>query len=80
MLGVAEQVISILAGSAGLVDDIEVSDVSLFVDEMLAWLKLEAAEYIEKLNTTWKLSDELEKQFIEAIVAFKTIYKFSHGK
>ena len=79
-LGVAEQVISILAGSAGLVDDIEVSDVSLFVDEMLAWLKLEAAEYIEKLNTTWKLSDELEKQFIEAIVAFKTIYKFSHGK
>jgi len=79
-LSVAEQVISILTGSAGLVDDIEVSDVSHFIEEMLAWMKLEADEYIEELNDKGRLSDELEKRLIEAIETFKTIYKFSYGK
>ena len=79
-LSVAEQVISILAGSAGLVDDIEVSEVSRFIEEMLAWMKLEADEYIEELNDKGQLSDELEKKLVEAIETFKTIYKFSYGK
>ena len=79
-LSVAEQVIRILAGSAGLVDDIEVSEVSRFIEEMLAWMKLEADEYIEELNDKGQLSDELEKKLAEAIETFKTIYKFSYGK
>ena len=40
----------------------------------------EASEYIEQIEKTGKLSDELEKSLTEAISAFKTIYKFSHGK
>jgi len=79
-LGSAEQVISILGGSSGLVDDVEVSDVAQFIEEMLDWLRLEANEYIEQIGATGKLSDELEKSLTEAITAFKTIYKFSHGK
>jgi len=79
-LGSAQQVISILAGSSGLVDDVEVSDVSGFIEEMLDWLRLEANEYIEQIDATGKLSDDLEKNLTEAIGAFKTIYKFSHGK
>jgi len=79
-LGSAEQVISILAGSSGLVDDVEVSDVGQFIEEMLDWLRLEANEYIEEIEATGKLSDDLEKSLTEAITAFKTIYKFSHGK
>ena len=79
-LRVGRQVISILAGSAGLIDDIEVSDTNLFVNELLAWLRLEANEYIEEINKTGQLSDELEAKITEAIGAFKMIYKFSHGK
>ncbi|HIJ66957.1 MAG TPA: F0F1 ATP synthase subunit alpha [Planctomycetes bacterium] len=79
-LGTARQVISILAGSSGLVDDVELSDVGQFIEEMLDWLGLEAVEYIEQIETTGELSDELEKNLTEAITAFKTIYKFSHGK
>jgi F-type H+-transporting ATPase subunit alpha len=79
-LTVAEQVISILAGSSGRLDDVEVSDVSGFIDEMLDWLRLEAGEYIEQINATGTLGDELQESLIEAIEAFKTVYKFSHGR
>ena len=37
-LSVGEQVVSILAGSAGLLDDIEVETVSHFINEMLSWM------------------------------------------
>ena len=79
-LGSAQQVISILAGSSGLIDDVGVSDVGQFIEEMLDWLRLEANEYIEQIDATGKLSDDLEEDLTEAIKAFKTIYKFSHGK
>ncbi len=78
-LSVGEQVVSILAGSSGQIDDIEVARVGHFVDEMLLWLKLEASEYIDTINETGKLSDELEKDLIEAIGTYKTIYSFSYG-
>jgi F-type H+-transporting ATPase subunit alpha len=78
-LGSAQQVISILAGSSGLIDDVGASDVGQFIEEMLDWLRLEANEYIEQIDATGKLSDDLEENLAEAIKAFKTIYKFSHG-
>jgi F-type H+-transporting ATPase subunit alpha len=79
-LSVGEQVISILTGSAGLVDEIEVSEVGHFVAELLTWLKLEAAEYLEELDTKGEISDELVEELQEAIRAYMTIYKFSFGK
>jgi len=78
-LSVSEQVISILAGSAGLVDEIEVSEVGHFIDELLAWLKLEAAEYLEELDEKGEITDELVENIKEAIKAYITIYKFSFG-
>ena len=78
-LSTGEQVISILAGSSGSLDDIEVSSVSHFVQEMLAWMKLEADEYIQEISTKGKFSEELVKELTQAIEAFKTIYKFSYG-
>ncbi len=78
-VSVGEQVISILAGSAGLLADIEVSKVAHFIEELLSWIKLEAAEYIDTINETGDLSDELTESLKEAIDAFKTLYRFSFG-
>lgn len=78
-LSAGEQVISILAGSSGMVDEVEVEDVSHFIDEMLDWLRLEAAEYIQQIEEG-KLDDELVESVKEAIQAYITIYKFSFGR
>lgn len=75
----SEQVISILAGSAGVLDDIEVSRVGHFLTELLQWLKIEAAEYLQAIDQTGDLDDALQAGLIEAMEAFKTIYKFSFG-
>ena len=78
-LSVGEQVVSILAGSSGQLDDLEVENVSHFIDELIAWMKLEAWEYVEKINETADLSDELKESIVSAIEAYKMIYKFSFG-
>ena len=78
-LSVGEQVIGILAGSAGLLAAIEVSKVAHFVEELLSWIKLEAPEYIDEINESGDLSDELIESIKEAIEAFKTLYRFSFG-
>lgn len=79
-LSVGQQVASILAGSSGILDDIEVASVSHFVGEMLSWIELEAREYIDRIDETGDLTDDLINSLTEAIKAYKTIYKFSFGK
>ncbi len=79
-LGVGEQVISILAGSAGLVDEIDVADVSHFITEMIDWLHLEAAEYFDHIESGKDINDEFIEELTEAVRAYMTIYKFSFGR
>lgn len=78
-MSVAEEVISILAGSGGALDEIDVSRVEHFLGELLLWLKLEAGEYLDELNKTGQLSDDLLAGLNEAVLTYKTIYKFSFG-
>jgi F-type H+-transporting ATPase subunit alpha len=78
-MSVAEEVISILAGASGALDEVDVSRVSHFLDELLLWLKLEAGEYLDELNQSGTLSDDLLPALSEAILTYKTIYKFSFG-
>jgi F-type H+-transporting ATPase subunit alpha len=79
-LSVGQQVVSILAGSRGMLDDLEVSTSSHFVGELLSWMKLEASEYIDQIDETGELEDDLIEKLSEAIGTFKMIYKFSFGK
>jgi len=79
-LSVGQQVVSILAGSRGLLDDLEVPTANHFIEELLSWMKLEASDYIDQINETGELDDELIEQLTEAISTFKMIYKFSFGK
>ena len=79
-LSVSEQVVGIIAGSSGHLDDIEVESIGLFLDELLPWMNLEAAEYIQAIDETGELSDEMVENITEAIGAYKMIFKFSFGK
>jgi len=78
-MSVADEVISILAGSSGILDDIDATRVGHFQEELIAWLKLEAGEYLDEIDKTGKLSDELLSAMNDAVAAYKTIYKFSFG-
>jgi F-type H+-transporting ATPase subunit alpha len=77
-LSVGEQVITILSGSSGLLDDIAVDQVSAFASDMLQWLRERHPDYIEEINKTGKLSDELTGKLTASIGEFKTTYKELH--
>ena len=76
---VSEQVISILAGSIGVLDDIDVHRVNHFMDELIAWMELEAPEYLETIEQVGDIDDDLLSGLKDAVEAYKTIYRFSFG-
>ena len=78
-LSVGEQVLNILAGSSGALDDIHVEMVAHFVHEMSGWFSLEAPEYVEKLNQGVEMTDDFINDLKEALEAYKTMYKLSYG-
>ena len=78
-MNVSEQVLSILAGSSGALDDIEVSRVNHFIEELLGWMKMEAPEYLETIEQTGDIDDALMAGLLEAVETYKTIYKVSFG-
>lgn len=78
-MSMADQVVSIFAGSSGVLDDIEKDQVGKFVDELLAWIKLEAVEYITEIEQTGELTDQMAQDLKEIISVYKNIYRFSFG-
>jgi F-type H+-transporting ATPase subunit alpha len=74
-LSVGQEVITILAGASGLLDDIPVEAVSSFANDMLGWLHERHPEYLEEITKTGKLSDELTGKLTDSIKEFKTTYK-----
>lgn len=78
-MSVSEQVISILAGSTGVLDDIDVHRVNHFMDELLDWMKLEAPEYLQMIEEVGDIDEALMQGLKDAVEAYKTIYRFSFG-
>jgi F-type H+-transporting ATPase subunit alpha len=76
---VAQEVISILAGSAGALDDIDVHRVNHFMDELVSWMELEAPEYLEMIEQVGDIDENLMTGLKDAVEAYKTIYRFSFG-
>ena len=74
-MSVGEQVITIFAGSSGLLDDVPVEAVGEFVNSFLRWLTREHNEYISEINTTNKLSDELIAKLSGEIKSYKSLRK-----
>ncbi|MFI4911358.1 MAG: F0F1 ATP synthase subunit alpha [Sedimentisphaeraceae bacterium JB056] len=78
-MDVSEQVISIFAGSCGVLDDVETDQVQNFINELLTWIRLEAKEYITEIEESGKLTDEMAADLKEIISVYKNIYRFSFG-
>jgi F-type H+-transporting ATPase subunit alpha len=71
-MSVGRQVITIFAGSSGLLDDVPIASVSRFAEELLKWLDEKHPEYIEEIDRTKEFSDKLSEKLKTAITSFKT--------
>ncbi|MGC8481693.1 MAG: F0F1 ATP synthase subunit alpha [Acidimicrobiales bacterium] len=67
---VQEQVLSIFAGTNGLMDDVPVPQVTRFIAEMLEYLRARHPELLSTIAETGKLPDK--SAIVNAINAFKT--------
>ncbi|TWT93703.1 F0F1 ATP synthase subunit alpha [Neorhodopirellula pilleata] len=74
-LSVAEQVISIYAGTNGYLDDVPVKEVQRFEKEMLQFVHDKYSSLISDLTAKPELSDENVERIVAAIKDFKAVYK-----
>jgi F-type H+-transporting ATPase subunit alpha len=74
-LSVGEQVIAILAGTTGLLDDVAVGAVAGFTGDMLRWMSQRYPDLTGEINKTGKLSNELSAKISESIKEYKGVYK-----
>ena len=75
----AHQVVSIYAGTKGLLDDLEVAQVLSFEAELLKHLDDEFPEIIEAIEDAGVISSEVESQLVEIIGNFKTTFRQQHA-
>ena len=70
-----DQVISIFAGSKGILDDIKVEQVAEFEKGLLEYMRGPGKEVRDELERLGKLDDELEGKIREAAETFKSQFK-----
>jgi len=71
-LSVAEQVALVYAGINGLLDDLEVTQVKPFCNNLIQYLAAAKPEYSQEVQTSGKFSDNAENLIKEAIVNVKS--------
>jgi F-type H+-transporting ATPase subunit alpha len=74
-LSVGAQVVTILAGSSGLLDDVAVKEVNGFANDMLRWMNERYPDLIGEIDKTGKLSNDLSAKITEAGREYKAAYK-----
>ncbi len=72
-LSVGEEVVTILAGSSGLLDDIPIAAVADFAADMLRWLSSRHPDLIAEISKTGKLGDGLVLQLTDRINEYKAV-------
>ena len=75
-----EQLISIFAGTRGLLDSLPVKDVLPFEGALLRHFDNEFPEHIEEIKETGKLSDELAAKLTDVITNFKKHWRDHKGE
>jgi F-type H+-transporting ATPase subunit alpha len=73
-LGVIQQVISIFAGTQGFTDNLKISDLHVFLQELLQYLEVSKSDLMQKLSDEKALSDALRSELLDALKAFKEQY------
>ena len=74
-LSTGEEIVTILAGSTRLLDDIPVEAVGGFAMDCLRWLNERYPDLVAEINKTGKLGDELVSKLTDRINEYKAIYK-----
>lgn len=74
-LTVGEEVLVLYAGTHGYLDSVEVSDVLSYEKQLLAYAHAEKQAVLQELNTRNELTGEIEKQLVELLEQFKTVFK-----
>ncbi len=74
-LGVAHQIITIFAGTQGLLDDLEVADLKDFEVGLHKYMETTGADVVQQIIDEKTLDDDLMKRIHEAISEFKTLFK-----
>jgi len=70
-MSVGEQVVAILAGTTGLLDDVAVDGVNAFTMDLLRWMNERYPDLIAEINKSGKLPSELSTKISERITEFK---------
>ncbi|MBD3265632.1 F0F1 ATP synthase subunit alpha [bacterium] len=69
-----QQVVIIFAGGQGFLDDLPVSQIQQFEKELFPYLEQKAAEAIQSIKETRKMSDEAKETLNNKIGAFKELF------
>src|SRR3954465_6723350 len=72
---VVDEVIVIWAGTTGQLDDIPVSDIRRFEQELLDWIKRNRSETFTAIESTGQLTDEQVDILQSGVDEFKTLFK-----
>ncbi len=78
-LSLPEQVVSVFAGTQGLLDDLEVSQVLAFEKALLAHVHAEFPEILDEIDKTGQLSEELGESIRTVVSNFKSQFKTDAG-
>ena len=70
-LTVAEIAIGWFAVDRGFIDDVEISKVSAFHMALLAYLRSDCKEFLDSVNATPKLSEQVIEQMNSILKTFK---------
>jgi len=71
----AEQVVSIFAGTQGLLDDVAVKDVSRFEAGLQKHLRDQHGDILEQIASTGDLPNELAEKIKQVVRDYKTQFK-----
>ncbi len=74
-LDVAYQIITIFAGTQGLLDDLEVTDLKDFEVGLHKYMETTGADVIQEIIDKKTLDDDLMKRIREVILEYKTLFK-----
>ena len=68
---VAQQVIAVFSGVRGFLDNVELPNIKETEKQIYEKIKSSSPEIIDKINSTGKLEEEVEKKIISVIEEFK---------
>jgi F-type H+/Na+-transporting ATPase subunit alpha len=77
---VEQQVVSVWAGTAGLIDDVPLEDVRRFEEEFLDYLRRDGAGILDTIRETGELSDDTVTSLKDAVEDFRRGFEIRGGE